>query len=85
VILLGILVFGLGIGWLANVILGNGSHPQDWGPLLVAGFAGSLVGGLLISLLSGDGLALKPSGILGSIVGAVIVLGVWQAVAARKS
>ncbi|HRW36069.1 MAG: GlsB/YeaQ/YmgE family stress response membrane protein [Acidimicrobiales bacterium] len=84
-ILLGILVFGLGIGWLANVILGNGSHPQDWGPLLVAGFAGSLVGGLLISLLSGDGLALKPSGILGSIVGAVIVLGVWQAVAARKS
>lgn len=84
-ILLGILVFGLGLGWLANVILGNGSHPQDWGPLLVAGFAGSLVGGLLISLLSGDGLALKPSGILGSIVGAVIVLGVWQAVAARKS
>ena len=84
-ILLGILVFGLGIGWLANVILGNGSHPQDWGPLLVAGFSGSLVGGLLISLLSGDGLALKPSGILGSIVGAVIVLGVWQAVAARKS
>ncbi len=84
-ILLGILVFGLGIGWLANVILGNGSHPQDWGPLLIAGFAGSFVGGLLISLLAGDGFSLRPSGILGSIAGAVIVLGVWQAVQARKS
>ena len=84
-ILLGILVFGLGIGWLANVILGNGSHPQDWGPLLVAGFAGSFVGGLLISLLADDGFNLRPSGILGSIAGAVIVLGVWQAVQARKS
>ena len=84
VILLGILVFGLGIGWLANVILGNGSHPQDWGPLLVAGFAGSFVGGMLASLLAGDGLRLRPSGLIGSIVGAVIVLAVWQAVAVRE-
>ena len=84
-ILLGILVFGLGIGWLANVILGNGSHPQAWGPLLVAGFAGSFVGGMLASLIAGDGLRLRPSGLIGSIVGAVIVLAIWQAVAARRS
>jgi hypothetical protein len=33
---------------------------------------------LLISLIAGDGLALKPSGVIGSIAGAVIVTGVWQ-------
>ena len=33
---------------------------------------------LLISLLSGDGLNLRPSGIIGSIVGAVIVTAVQQ-------
>ena len=38
---------------------------------------GSFVGGLLISLLSGDGLDLRPSGIIGSIVGAVIVTAGW--------
>ena len=46
--------------------------------LLVAGFAGSFVGGLLISLAMGDGLAIRPSGIIGSVVGAMIVLTVWR-------
>jgi len=74
VLILGIFGFGLLLGWIANLILGGGSRPQDWGPLLIAGFSGSFVGGLLISLLSGDGFNLRPSGIIGSILGAVIVL-----------
>jgi uncharacterized RDD family membrane protein YckC len=37
------------------------------------GLVGSFVGGLVISLLAGDGLDLRPSGIIGSILGAVIV------------
>ena len=41
---------------------------------------GSSVGGLLASLIAGDGLRIRPSGILGSIVGAIIVLAVWGAV-----
>jgi uncharacterized membrane protein YeaQ/YmgE (transglycosylase-associated protein family) len=85
VILLAILVFGLAIGWLANIILGNGSHPQDWGPLLVAGLAGSFVGGMLASLLAGDGLELRPSGLVGSLVGAVLVLAGMNAWKARQS
>ena len=36
-----------------------------------------IVGGLLISLLSGDGLELRPSGIIGSLVGAVLVTAGW--------
>jgi uncharacterized membrane protein YeaQ/YmgE (transglycosylase-associated protein family) len=78
VILLAILVLGLFAGWLANIILGGSSRPADWTPLLIAGFAGSFVGGMLFSLIAGDGLKLRPSGIIGSILGAVIVLFVMQ-------
>ena len=73
VLLLGLIVFGMAIGWLAQLIVGGGKA-VDWGQAIVAGFVGSFVGGLLISLLAGDGLSLRPSGIIGSIVGAIIVV-----------
>jgi uncharacterized membrane protein YeaQ/YmgE (transglycosylase-associated protein family) len=75
VLILGVLVLGLGAGWAAQLILGRGSAID--GRTLAAGLLGSLVGGLVASLLAGDGLALRPSGILGSVVGAVVVLVVW--------
>lgn len=78
VILLFILVWGLFAGWIANMILGGGARPADWGPLLGAGLGGSFVGGLLVSLLSGDGFSLRPSGLIGSVLGAVIVLAVLK-------
>ena len=84
-IILAILVLGLFAGWIANLILGGGPRPADWGPLLVAGLVGSFVGGLLGSLIAGDGLDLRPSGIIGSIVGAVIVLAIYRAVQARSA
>jgi uncharacterized membrane protein YeaQ/YmgE (transglycosylase-associated protein family) len=81
VLLLAILVFGLFAGWLANLILGGSPRPADWGPILIAGVVGSFVGGLLASLLSGDGLDLRPSGLIGT----VVVLAIFQAVQARKA
>ena len=69
-ILLFILVWGMFAGWIAHLLLAR-NQPINWAELLVVGLAGSFVGGLLISLLSGDGLALRPSGIIGSILGAV--------------
>lgn len=78
-ILLSILLWGLLCGWLANIILGKGSRPAEWWPLLVAGLAGSFVGGMLLSLLAGDGMRIRPSGLIGSIVGAIIVLAVMGA------
>jgi uncharacterized membrane protein YeaQ/YmgE (transglycosylase-associated protein family) len=83
VLILGILVLGLGAGWLAQLLLGRGSA-IDAGTL-VAGLLGSLVGGLLASLLSGDGLALRPSGFIGSVVGAVVVLLLWGLLAPRSA
>jgi uncharacterized membrane protein YeaQ/YmgE (transglycosylase-associated protein family) len=83
VLILALLVFGLFIGWLAQLVLGMGSQPN--GQTLIAGLAGSFVGGLLFSLLGGDGLDLRPSGLIGSFVGAVIVLAIWRGVSNRST
>jgi uncharacterized membrane protein YeaQ/YmgE (transglycosylase-associated protein family) len=83
-LILGIIVFGMAIGWIAQLILGRTRlGARNWGEALVAGLVGSFVGGLLASLIGGDGLALRPSGVIGSIVGAVIVLLVWGSVRGR--
>ncbi|MEO1061436.1 MAG: GlsB/YeaQ/YmgE family stress response membrane protein [Actinomycetota bacterium] len=84
-LILGIIVGGAFVGWLANLVLGGGWQPADWGELLAAGLVGSFVGGTLLSLLFGDGFALRPSGIIGSVIGAVVVLVGWRAVRARSS
>ncbi len=83
-LILGIIVFGMAVGWVANMVLGGGGRPKDWGELLMAGLVGSFVGGLLGSLIFGDGLELRPSGIIGSIVGAVLVLVVWRGIKGSK-
>lgn len=84
-LIIGLLGFGLLVGWLAQLALGRRSRQYDWGMALIAGLLGSFVGGLIASLLAGDGLALRPSGLIGSFVGAVIVTVVWQRLAARSS
>lgn len=81
-LILAILVFGMFIGWLAQLILGRGTRPNV--ESLVAGIVGSFVGGLLASLIAGDGIQLRASGILGSLIGAIIVLAVWGVVRKPK-
>ena len=73
-----LLVSGMAIGGLAQVILGRSGYHIDWQMALIAGVGGSFIGGLISSLIAGDGLAIKPSGIIGSIVGALVVTAVWQ-------
>lgn len=84
-ILIGILLFGLLIGAAAQLLLGKAKRGVDWGMALAAGLIGSFVGGLLASLIAGDGFALRPSGIIGSIVGAVIVTAGWSWFQGRRS
>jgi uncharacterized membrane protein YeaQ/YmgE (transglycosylase-associated protein family) len=78
VLVLGIILFGMAIGAIAQFVLGRDGKGVDWALALVAGLVGSFVGGLLVSLLAGDGLALKPSGIIGSFIGAVLVTLIWR-------
>ena len=69
VLILGIIGFGMGVGALAQLVLGRRGSGIDWGMALGAGLIGSFVGGLLFSLIAGDGLAVKVSRILGSFIG----------------
>ena len=67
-LILVLILFGMVVGAIAQFILGREGGRIDWTRAIVAGIVGSFVGGLLLSLLSGDGLAFRPSGIIGSIV-----------------
>ncbi len=75
-LIIGLILFGMIVGAAAQLILGK--RPINWPVAFATGLAGSFVGGLLASLLSGDGLELRPSGLIGSLVGAVIVTAGWQ-------
>jgi uncharacterized membrane protein YeaQ/YmgE (transglycosylase-associated protein family) len=76
------IVFGMAAGWVAQLILGRGTN---WGEALAAGLIGSFVGGLVASLLAGDGLEVRATGLIGSIAGAVVVLAIWGAVRGRAA
>ena len=85
-LILAILLIAMATGWIAQMILGRTTPGKNnWAEAMIAGFVGSLVGGLLISLLARDGLDLKPSGIIGSVVGAVIVLAVWGTIRGKRT
>lgn len=84
-LILGIVLFGMVIGAAAQLLLGRSRKGIDWGMAVMAGLVGSFVGGLLASLLAGDGLAFRPSGVIGSLVGAVIVTALWMALGRRTA
>ena len=81
-LILGIILFGVIAGWVARTLLGR--RDLSWGRTILFGLIGSFVGGLLFSLLAGDGLALRPSGLIGSIIGAIILILIDQLVAGRR-
>lgn len=77
-LILGMILFGMLVGAAAQLIVGRSSSGTDWTMALISGLSGSFVGGLLGSLIFGDGLALRPSGIIGSLIGAVLVTLAWR-------
>jgi len=85
VLILLIIVFGMAIGWLAQLLLGRHAAQIDWAFALIAGLAGSFLGGLVASLVAGDGLKLRASGIIGSLLGALAITAVWQAYHNKKA
>jgi len=82
---LALLAIALAAGWIAQLIVGRSHGRTDWTQALIAGFIGSFVGGLLASLIAGDGFEFRPSGLIGSIVGAVIVTAVWGLIRGRQT
>ena len=80
-----IILIGMAAGWVAQLVLGRRTGRGSWGEAIVAGFVGSFVFGIIASLLAGDGFKIRPSGLLGAIAGAIIVLAIWGAVRGRSS
>ncbi len=76
-LILGLILFGMLVGAAAQLILGQTRNGVDWTLAIIAGLAGSFLGGLLSSMVAHDGLELRPSGIIGSLLGAVIITALW--------
>lgn len=83
-LILAIIVFGMCVGWFAQFVLRRDGERTDWAMALIAGLGGSFVGGLIFSLIAGDGIDLAPSGLIGSVVGALVITAGWQWYATRQ-
>jgi uncharacterized membrane protein YeaQ/YmgE (transglycosylase-associated protein family) len=86
VLIIAIILLGMIAGALARWVVGAVTNAEfSISEAFIAGLAGSFVGGLLLSLLAGDGLQIAASGILGSTLGAVVILAVWGFVRGRQA
>jgi len=85
--ILGLIVIGLIAGALARLLV-PGRDPMGIGATIVLGIVGSFLGGFLADVLFRSDSAdrgLSPAGIIGSVIGAVIVLLVYNAVTHRRA
>ena len=86
--IISMIVVGLIAGLIARALM-PGSDPMGWIATIVLGIVGSFVGGFLASTLLGrstaTGSALEPTGIVGSVIGALIVLFIYRMVKRRSA
>lgn len=83
-LLIAIILLGMIAGAGAQLVRERGNG-INWAMAFVTGLIGSFLGGLFFSLLAGDGLQLKPSGIIGSIAGAAAVTLLWDWIVRRRA
>ena len=82
-----LIIVGLNAGALARLLV-PGRQPMSIGMTIVLGIVGSFVGGFLGYLLfhkDKSGGFFQPSGLIGSIIGAIIVLIIWMNVGNRNA
>lgn len=84
--ILSMIIIGLIAGALARLLV-PGRDPMGIGATIVLGILGSFTGGFLADVLFRDGTAdrgLSPAGLLGSVIGAIILLLIYNAVTNRR-
>lgn len=83
--IIGFLVVGFIVGLVARALV-SGPGPKGLIKTTLLGVAGSFVGGFLGYVIFGKNLeagALQPSGLIGSLIGAVLVLFVYRSAVRR--
>ena len=83
-VILGFIIVGLIAGAVARFLV-PGPDPMGWIGTIVLGIIGSFVSGFLANLLFGGVVAISAAGIVGSIIGAIIVLLIWRQVGGRRT
>jgi uncharacterized membrane protein YeaQ/YmgE (transglycosylase-associated protein family) len=78
------LIVGLIAGFIARALV-PGPDPMGWVGTMILGIIGSFVGGTLAALLFGGTLDVTPAGLIGSIVGAILVLLIWRAMGGERT
>ena len=79
------LIIGLVAGLLARLIL-PGKDAMSLLATMVLGAIGSILGGVISwAVWGGDGATIRPSGIIMSIVGAILVLLIWRFAKSRST
>jgi len=81
--LIGFIIIGLIAGYIARAVV-PGPDPLGVVGTLILGVVGSFVGGFLWSALFGGGDLLATSGLIGSIIGAIVALLIYRAVSSRS-
>ena len=84
--IISMIVVGLIAGLIARAIM-PGADPMGWLGTIVLGIVGSFVGGFLAATLlhRGPDNPFEPSGLVGSIIGALIVLFIYRRVKHRTA
>ena len=85
-LILFLLIIGVIAGYLARLLV-PGPDPMGFWATVALGIVGSFIGGFLGYAIFNEDFdqgALQPSGIIGSLVGAVIALLIWRAVTGSR-
>lgn len=85
--IVGMIIIGLIAGFLARALV-PGRDPMSVVATLVLGIIGSFVGGLLADVLlrnDTEDRGLSPAGLIGSVIGAIVVLLIYRAATSRRS
>ena len=78
------LIFGLVVGALARLIV-PGKEPGGWLTSLVLGVAGAFLGGFVGRALGMYTSEVTTGGFVMSLLGAILLVGIYQAVARRRA
>jgi uncharacterized membrane protein YeaQ/YmgE (transglycosylase-associated protein family) len=82
-----LIIVGLVAGYVARLLI-KGADPMTWWQTMLLGIVGSFVGGLGGYVLFGwddDEGFFQPSGLISSIIGAIVALLIWRAVQKRRA